>query len=182
MGWLFTAPEKTNTAMQEVHTKVCKNVHSLPEGAVLLGILKAIEKELHRRGIIGHAVDQAMPLWFLAETERNVFLWRTGKSIADCREFSFWVDIPALIAKRRSHLSRCQGYNPFVCTSPSDTGVEHEIRYLDRIEDLADSIFIKAAIISRASESLQHELEPAKAFCPRIILPYRPEVPSGFSQ
>lgn len=161
--------------MQQVHTPVRKNIQELPEGAVLLGVLKAVEKALHRRGILGHAVDQAMPLWFLAETERNVFLWRTGKSIADCHEFSFWVDIPTLIAKRRSHLSRCHGFNPFVCNSPSESGVEHEIRYLDRIEDLAESIFVKAAMISRASESLQSELVPSKELCPRIVLPYRGE-------
>ena len=175
MGWLFASHQHTTTAMQEVHTQVCKNDHVLPENAILLGVLKAIEKELHRRGLLGNTVDQAMPLWFLAETERNVFLWRNGKSIDDCHAFSFWIDVPALIAKRRSHLSRCNGFNPFVCSSPSETGAEHELRYLDQIEELADSIFLKAAIVSRASESLQQELEPSHAFRARIVLPYRPD-------
>ena len=175
MGWLFASDEKSTTAMQEVHTQVCKNNQDLPEGAVLLGVLKAIEKELARRGLLEPTIDQAMPLWFLAETERNVFLWRHGKSIDDCRNFSFWIDVPALIDKRRKHLSRCRGFNPFVCGSPSETGAQHELRYLDQIEDMADSIFLKASLISRASESLQHEFEPARAFCTRVVLPYRAE-------
>jgi hypothetical protein len=173
MGWLFASHENTTTAMQEVHTQVRKNDQSLPENAIQLGVLKAIENELHRRRFLGNTVDQAMPLWFLAETERNVFLWRHGKSIDDCHAFSFWIDVPALIAKRRSHLSRCNGFNPFVCSSPSETGAEHELRYLDRIEDLADSIFLKAAIVSRASESLHNEIDSSHAFRTRILLPYR---------
>jgi hypothetical protein len=175
MGWLFASDEKSTTAMQEVHTQVCKNNQNIPEGAVLLGVLKAIEKEFARRGLLEPTVNQAMPLWFLAETERNVFLWRHGRSIDNCAEFSFWVDVPALIEKRRRHLSRCRGFNPFVCGSPSETGAQHELRYLDQIEDMEDSIFFKAALISRVSESLQNELEPAQAFCTRVVLPYRAE-------
>jgi len=175
MAWLFASDEKTTIAMQEVHTQVCKNNQSLPAGAVLLGVLKAIEKELARRGLLEATVEQATPLWFIAETERNVFLWRHGRSIDDCREFSFWIDVPALIEKRRNHLSRCRGFNPFVCGSPSETGAQHELRYLDQIEDMADSIFSKAALVSRASESLQHELDPALALSTRVVLPYRSE-------
>jgi hypothetical protein len=161
--------------MQEVHTEVCKNDQALPEGAILIGVLKAIEKELHRRGLLGQSTDQAMPLWFLAETERNVFLWRSGRSIDNSGEFAFWIDLPALIAKRRAHLSRCSGFNPFVCSSASESGAEQELRYLDRVEDLADSVFQKAAVVSRASESLHQELEPANAFRTRVLLPYRVE-------
>ncbi|MFN4895998.1 MAG: hypothetical protein ACK5GN_08435 [Pseudomonadota bacterium] len=175
MGWLFASNANTNTAMQEVHSQVRKNDHSLPEGAILLGVLKAIEKELQRRGLLGAAAEHAMPLWFLAETERNVFLWRNGKSIGDYHEFNFWVDVPALITKRRRHLSRCNGFNPFVCASPSETGVEHELRYLDQIEDLADSVFHKASVVSRASDSLRGEIEPTHAFRTLIVLPYRPD-------
>jgi hypothetical protein len=173
MGWLFASHENSTIPMQELHTQVCKNDQTIPGGAILLGVLKAIEKELGRRGLLRPAVDQAMPLWFLAETERNVFLWRHGRSIDDCRAYNFWVDIPALIEKRRNHLSRCRGFNPFVCGSPSETGAQHELRYLDQIEDMADSIFLKAALVSRASESLQQELDPSQALCTSIVLPYR---------
>ncbi len=177
MGWLFALHEKTHgknsTGMQEVHTPVCKNDQNLPTGAILLGVLKAIEKELARRGLLEPAVNQAMPLWFLAETERNVFLWRHGRSIDHCREYSFWVDVPELIKKRRKHLSRCRGFNPFVCGSPSENGAQHELRYLDQIEDMTDSILSKAALVSRASESLRQELEPALGLCTLVVLPYR---------
>jgi len=173
MGWLFASDDKSNLAMQEVHSKVRKNDRPLPEGAILLGVLKAIEKELQRRELLGRSADQAMPHWFMAETDRNIYLWRSGRSIDDCHEFSFWVDVPELIAKRRRHISRCRGYNPFVCSSPSETGAEHELRYLEQVEDLADSIFEKAALVSRASESLQHEMQPEQAYCTRVVLPYR---------
>lgn len=175
MGWLFASDQHTSTGTHEVHTQVRKNDNPLPKDAVLLGVLKAIEQELHRRELLGSATDQAMPLWFLAETERNVFLWRKGKSIDQRHQFSFWVDVPALIAKRRGHLSRCRGFNPFICQSPSDTGVQHELRYLDQVEDLAESVFAKAAIVSRASEALHHELEPSCALRTQVVLPYRPD-------
>lgn len=173
MVWLFTSDHKSNAATQQVRTRVRKNDQPLPEHAILLGVLKAIEKELQRRKLLGRSADQAMPLWFLAETERNIYLWRSGRSIDDCHEFSFWVDVPELIDKRRKHLSRCRGYNPFVCSSPSESGTEHELRYLDQVEDLADSVFEKAALVSQASEPLLHEMQPERAYCTSIVLPYR---------
>ncbi len=145
-------------AAQKMHTEVCKNEQNLPEGAVLLGVLKAVETELTRRELLGSAGSLATPLWFIAETERNVFLWRNGKSISDHRSYSFWIDIRKLITKRREQLGRSKGFNPFVNTLPNSGGIEFELRYLDAIEDIADTIFLHAEALSRASERARLEV------------------------
>ena len=87
--------------------------HILPKGCVLLGVLKSIENELRKREMLGISGQPTTPLWFLAETERNIFLWRSGKSLDDQRNYSFWINVPALIKKRRHQLKKPQGLNPF---------------------------------------------------------------------
>ena len=80
----------------------------LPKGCVLLGVLKSVENELRKRDLLGSEGEPTTPLWFLAETERNIYLWRSGKSIDDQRDFSFWVDIPAL--RSEEHTSELQSH------------------------------------------------------------------------
>jgi len=172
MSWIFSSLQKTLSPAQQLQSELCKIDRPISSNAILLGVLKSIEKELRARGFLGNSFQEAMPLWFLAETERNIFLWRSCLSIDDANEFSFWVDVPALIAKRRRHLSRCDGFNPFVNPSPSETGAEMELRYLDHIEDLGESVLAKAAVISRASHDLRRHLEPSSPICPTIVLPY----------
>jgi hypothetical protein len=121
-------------------------------------VLKAIETELCKRELLGPAGSLATPLWFIAETERNVFLWRNGKSIGDLRSYSFWIDIHKLIAKRRDQLGRTKGFNPFVNMLPNSGGIEFEIRYLDALEEIADTIFVHAEALSRASERTRMEI------------------------
>ena len=172
MSWIFSSPQKTLSAAQQLQGELRKNHRPIPPHAILIGVLKSIEKELRARRFIGDSFHEAMPLWFLAETERNIFLWRSCLSIDDANEFAFWVDVPALIAKRRRHLSRCEGFNPFINSSPSETGAEIELRYLDHIEDLGESVLAKAAVISRASHELRRDLAPLAPICPTIVLPY----------
>jgi hypothetical protein len=172
MSWIFSSLQKTLSPAQQLQSELCKIDRPISSNAILLGVLKSIEKELRARGFLGDSFQEAMPLWFLAETERNIFLWRSCLSIDDANEFSFWVDVPALIAKRRRHLSRCDGFNPFVNPSPRETGAEMELRYLDHLEDLGESVLAKAAVISRASHDLRRHLEPSSPICPTIVLPY----------
>jgi hypothetical protein len=173
MTWPPASIEKHNTTTQKIHTAACKNEHNLPEGAVLLGVLKAIETELCKRELLGAAGSLATPLWFIAETERNVFLWRNGKSISDQRSYSFWIDIRELINKRREQLGRSRGFNPFVNMLPSSGGTEFELRYLDALEEIADTIFLHAEALSRASERARQEV-CSDAYDQRqlVILPY----------
>jgi hypothetical protein len=134
-------------------------------GCVLLGILKSIENELRKRKHLWSSGPAPTPLWFLAETERNIFLWRGNQSLDDARKYSFWIDIRGLIAKRRNQLSHPHASNPF--TNPLwgsaslDTSlVEKERDYLDALEDLIPNAFKRAETLSRASESLRLEIDP----------------------
>jgi len=144
-------------------------------GCVLLGILKSIESELRKREHLWSAGTPPTPLWFIAETERNIFLWRTNQSLDDARKYSFWVNIRELITKRREQLSRPQDSNPFTNplwgSGPLDPSlVERERDYLDALEDLIPNAFRKAETLSRASESLRLEIDP-EAVRTAIIIP-----------
>lgn len=157
--------------MQIMHTGESKTEHPCPHSAVLLGILKAVETELRTRDLLGADAALATPLWFLAETERNIFLWRHGKSIDNARDFSFWVDTKALIHKRRSQLSRNCGFNPFINVTPCSGGIESENRYLDTVEELAERIFTRAHELSHASESVRASVSRRTLAQPSVLLP-----------
>ena len=154
-----------------------KIVQPSGSGVVLLGILKSVERELLFREFVGNPQQEATPLWFIAETERNVFLWRSGKSLDDRSQFVFWVDIRALIAKRRSQLHRSKGFNPFIHSmlgagNNDEQGAQIEKQYLDRIEDMIDTIFVHAETLSHASESVRIELAPGSADRAAVTLPF----------
>lgn len=88
---------------------------ALPQGAVLADSLKTLETQLSRRGFLRqHSADSFNPLWYLAETERNIFLWKRGLSVVQQDEFEFWVDLDALIQKRLEQLSSFDRQNPFL--------------------------------------------------------------------
>lgn len=162
---------------------------NLSTGCVLLGILKSIENELRKREHLWSSGTPPTPLWFIAETERNIFLWRTNQSLDDARKYSFWVDIRGLISKRREQLSHPQDSNPF--TNPlwgsgamDPSLVERERDYLDALEDLIPNAFRKAETLSRASESLRLEIDPEAVRAVIIIptpgsgpLPAKPQEP-----
>jgi hypothetical protein len=174
MSWHSASDEHLTNSPQNMRGPSYKSAQ-IPlayRGCVLLGVLKAVEVELAKRELLGTLATQATPLWFIAETERNVFLWRNGKSIGDHSTFSFWIDIKALINKRRSHLSRSRGFNPFINLSPRSGGIDCEHRYLDAIEELCDTIFRHAEVISQASESIRKELSPDRPTRSAIVLPH----------
>lgn len=164
---------------QNVRGATHKIVHSAGSGVILLGILKSVEQELRTRELVGDPAQEATPLWFIAETERNVYLWRNGKSIDDRGQYTFWVNIPALIAKRREQLRRNKGFNPFINSmadpgADQSQGVHAEHQYLDCLEDLAGAIFKHAEALSHASESVRLELSPASNPRTTVTLPTTP--------
>lgn len=169
---------------QNMRGKSCKNVQSPGAGVILLGILKSVEQELRTRELVGDPAQEATPLWFIAETERNVYLWRNGKSIDDRAQFTFWVDINALIAKRREQLRRNRGFNPFInsmANSGGDEsrGIQVEHQYLDCLEDLSGCIFKHAETLSHASEGIRLELSPSTAPRTTVTLPIPPRGPAA---
>lgn len=168
-----TEPQTPQNVRDEAHKIVPKQ----GSGVVLLGILKSVEQELLTRELVGDPGQEATPLWFIAETERNVFLWRSGKGLDDRSRFVFWVDIRALIAKRHSQLQRSGGFNPFIHSmigagSHDGHGTQVEKQYLDRVEEMIDTIFIHAETLSRASESVRLELSPDSASRVAVTLPF----------
>lgn len=173
MSWHSTSDEPAISTSQIMRGPTYKS-EQIPlcyPGCVLLGMLKAVEVELTKRELLDAPSMQATPLWFIAETERNVFLWRDGKSIGDHSSYSFWIDIKALINKRRLHLSRSKGFNPFINLSPRSGGVDCEHRYLDAIEELSGTIFRHAEILSHASEKIREGLIPGLPTRNAIVLP-----------
>ena len=90
-----------------------------PKGAILADVLKTLEVQFQRRGMLPSGTESGPgmafhPLWFVAETERNVFLWRQGCSLIQQDEFEFWIDIEALISKRLNQLDSADPENPFL--------------------------------------------------------------------
>ena len=155
MTWLFASYERNQSTTQNIPTSVRKpesDAQNIPTSAsVLLGVLKVIEIELRNRELLGAAAAYATPLWFIAETERNVFLWRNWKSLDHRTEFSFWINLEALLKKRRAQLLSCSGFNPFINFSPNSGGAEFELRYLDELEELLDTVFTHASALCRTS-------------------------------
>jgi hypothetical protein len=151
-------------------------------GSLLLGILKSIENELRKRELITSSHLPPTPLWFLAETERNIFLWRSNQSLDDAKRYSFWVDLQSLINKRRDQLTRPQESNPFINplwgSGPIDaTLVQREHDYLEALEDLIPTVFRRGESLSHASESLRLEIDPESSrtavVIPTTVTPHR---------
>lgn len=108
-----------------------RSLQAIPVTAILADILKTFEMQLIQKGILtSPPPGVSNPIWFLAEVEQNIFLWRSGYSIGDRDNFEFWIDIPALIKKRLNQLNNRDYENPF--TNPlwgidgtSDDNEEH---------------------------------------------------------
>lgn len=77
-------------------------------------VLRKLETEMCERRLLPEAAASLVnPLWFLAETERNTYLWRRGLSIIQEDEFEFWIDVEKLISKRLRQLDSPEQGNPF---------------------------------------------------------------------
>jgi hypothetical protein len=175
MGSIPSTSATTNKSAQPTHGIV----QSVPTGAVSLRVLRTVEGELRRRKMIGGGSETVTPLWFLAETERNIFLWRQGKSLDDVDDFEFWVDVPALLQKRSRQLEHPQGLNPFTNplwgSAPLDARtLDQERNYVEDIEALADVILPHAEALSRASATVQQELTPRVTPRAMVLLPVPP--------
>jgi hypothetical protein len=172
----ISALDHSRNATQELHS----DVRVLPEGSVLLGVLKSVESELTSRDLLGLQGHNSIPWWFLAETERNIFLWRNGKSLDDHRDYTFWIDVPALIAKRREQLGKPHGFNPFInplggSHPMSERSVDEEMEYLDTFEDLSATILRHAEALSHASETVRIELSGGTDTRTPVVLPGEPK-------
>jgi len=87
----------------------------LPKTGALLDLWKKFECRLIERKMVVDPVELGCnPLWFLAETERNIFLWRNKSSISQVSEYNFWIDLKRLASKRLAQLENSDKENPFL--------------------------------------------------------------------
>ena len=149
-------------------------VQNAPDTSILLVSLKVFENELTSRDLVEGSCSS--PLWFIAETERNVYLWRHGYSLDDADEFEFWVDIPALIQKRVDQLSRYSGANPFInpvwgLEVVDDEDIESDIAYLTALQDALPKILPHANALSRVNSEIYRELTGQGDDLEIVVLP-----------
>jgi hypothetical protein len=154
-------------------------VASPGEGTILLDVLKTLETQIRTRNLL-HGVHSFPfhPLWFQAENERNVFLWREGFSIIQKDEFEFWVDVPALIKKRQRALQDATFNHPlsnaqWPSMSNASQAIELETTYLKELGSLFDALAAQATALCEASSRVIQELcghEPRKRV---VIIPHK---------
>lgn len=159
-----------------------KTVHrpSLPASSLTLEALRVLEQELQRREYI--TLEGFYPLWFHAETERNIFLWRRGCSLIHLDEFSFWIDVPRLIAKRMEQLDTMGGDNPLLNplwgeVEISDRARDREREYLKDLTSSIEDILHHAHALNYASLEVFDEGEREVVLLPIERLKQRKRTP-----
>ena len=117
-------------------------------------------------------------MWFLAETERNVYLWRNGYSLDQQDEFEFWIDLPALIEKRLKQLASFDSENAFMnplwglSIADKDT-VNKEERYLKSLFELIEQVKTHLEALSVAAAQVSREISPAVNEREVVVLPVK---------
>lgn len=155
-------PNLSSTSLYKTVQKVAISVQDLPQNAILLDSLKTLELQLQRRGIIGLELGDvhfAQPIWFSAETERNIFLWRSGLSLADVENFEFWIDVEKLVEKRLTLLEGSTADNPFVnplwgSNSVDPSTAKKEAEYLRSFMAVLSSIEAHANALSKVTSAI----------------------------
>lgn len=153
-------PERRSHKNVQLFTR---SVQELPATSVLDSVLETMEKDLTRRGLL--QIDGSgsyHPLWFLAETERNIFLWRHGMSIEEHEHFEFWIDVPRLIEKRLAQLEGFSPENPFLNPLWGELPYDQEqssieANYLKSFTDIALDILPHAHALSHIGSTLRKE-------------------------
>jgi hypothetical protein len=153
---------------------------ALPPGAVLASFIRTLETQLLSRGLVSPPRGDFHPLWFLVETERNVFLWRNGLSLENADEFEFWVDPAALVEKRLLHLEAGSAENPFVnslwgiASGAAPLSAQEEREYLTALLESMAKLAPHAHALSHVSSILGQEVLKPKL--PRVVLPARGKI------
>ncbi len=167
--------------VQSLHSSVQnerKKPQPLPSGAVHLAMVRVLETELDKRDLLDEKPDVLNPLWFLAETERNVYLWRNGYSLDQQDDFEFWIDLPALIQKRLKQLKSFDSENPFMnplwglSIADKDT-VMREERYLKSLFELIEQVKAHLEALSVAAAQVSREISPSVAYKDVVVLPVK---------
>jgi hypothetical protein len=157
-------PAKPLLGVQSVHKSAHFEDTALEPSAVLWEVLRTMETQLQRKGLLPSVTEGSFhPLWFLAETERNVFLWRRGRSLIDKDEFEFWIDVPRLVEKRLKQLESKDAANPFLNPlwgeAMSDPMLaENEKDYLLSLIEVLEHVGPHAHGLSKVGSEVRKEL------------------------
>lgn len=152
----------------------------IPSEAVLLETLKLVELRLQRKGLLPHSKEEQHagwhPLWFVAETERNIFLWRNGHSLSEADRFEFWVNPHRLITKRLAHLKFKEYGTPSIPESWEGEHLTPSPQCEDEYLALFGEILLKAenhlTALSRVVSITRLELQRPPQAPQVIVLPY----------
>ena len=149
-----------------------------PPETVTLDVLKLIERRLNDRRLLSNPQSASFScLEFLAETERNVFLWRNGHSIGDADHFDFWLNVPALIEKRVKQLrAGGDGENPFLnplwgVTTFNPANADREVEYLLSFRETYGKVAGHAHALSQIAIVLRNEYSAERGSRPTVVLP-----------
>ena len=151
------------------NVQICpeKDISTLPSRAVLADILKTLEEQFQKRGLVCSIEQNTFnPLWFLAETEKNIFLWKHGRSLIEEDDFEFWVNVEALIEKRLKQLETMAPENPFMnplwdISLPDPDVARKEKDYLSSFLQCFQRIFTHASALSQVASLLEKEYQKA---------------------
>lgn len=166
-------------AVHKIVQKLSESAQKPPSDAVTIEVLKMMELHLQRRGLIPESVGSAFRyLWFVAETERNVFLWRNGLSISDASRFEFWIDVAELIEKRISQLDRGCEDNPFInplwgSAEPTREASEKEKHYLEIFLEIYNRSAKQAHALCAMSKIISKELDRQHQEQVPVLIPKR---------
>lgn len=150
----------------------------IPTSAVLIEHFKTAENRLQAKSFVKNRRNHTIiPLWFLAETERNIYLWQNGFSLGDKDNFEFWIDGPRLIAKRIQQLNHYASDNPFLnplwgSSTTDKDNIKYENDYLESLGLVLTKIWKHMHVISLLETYLTRKLNPEHQTT-IIILPGR---------
>ena len=163
------------TQRQFENVPLYSNEQPPPKEYVLDEVLKVVENQLVKRGLVPNPRDiGAYPLWFIAETERNVFLWRHGFSLDDRSQFEFWISPVKLIEKRLKHLSKTCPENPFLHQGSPELRTLEE-QYLEQLLLVEEQIGLHAHALSLVASELQQQCAGAPNQR-KVLLPSTSEI------
>ena len=151
------------------------NIEQESSSTISLSLLKSFEERLCRRGSLPESLGLFNPVWFLAETERNIFLWRKGFSLVHADRYSFRVDTNKLVSKRLDQIRLPDDKNPFLnpLWSQGFCGEEcsrREQDYLLTYLELLRVTSVHLSALSDVQDSLLESISPSEPR-PMVVLP-----------
>ena len=159
-----SVPDTFSQVGHKIERSATEATQTLPAQAISLAVLKAIEQRLVERRLL-QPHSGGLPLWFLAETERNTYLWRNRRSLSEQDRYEFWIDIERLIEKRKQDLAVAPG---------KDHLALEEEQYLNQLAELLVKIGSHAHALSQVGLILEKEMTQGPSGRARIVLPARP--------